>query len=183
MFGFFGELNPLSNFHPAPFVYNNIKYHCTEQLIQHQKAKLFGNKDTAENILNTPDALGCKRLSKEISNYNHDTWKREAKTRCEEGIKAKFFQNSNLRDYLISTGDKKIAECCGNKFWGMGIPLYEEDCLNQSKWSQQGLLGEILVNIRTNISDIMGMNSSKSPIRSSSQGVDTMETVESDNPT
>ena len=75
-FGFFGELNPLSNFHPAPFVYNNIKYHCTEQLIQHQKAKLFGDNDTAEKILNTPDALGCKCLSKEISNYNHDTWKR-----------------------------------------------------------------------------------------------------------
>ena len=91
-FGFFGELNPLSNFHHAPFVYNNIKYHCTEQLIQHQKAKLFGDKDTAEKIVNTPDTLGCKHLSKEISNYNHDTWKRETKTRCEEGIKVKFYK-------------------------------------------------------------------------------------------
>ena len=77
-FGFFGELNPLSNFHLAPFVYNNIKYHCTEQLIQHQKAKLFDDKATAEKIMNADDALGCKHLSKEISNYNHETWKREA---------------------------------------------------------------------------------------------------------
>ena len=36
VFSFFGELNPLSNFHHASFVYNNMKYHCTEQLIQHQ---------------------------------------------------------------------------------------------------------------------------------------------------
>ena len=40
--GFFGELSPFSNFHPATFVHNGQEYHCAEQLIQHEKAKLFG---------------------------------------------------------------------------------------------------------------------------------------------
>ena len=39
--GFFGELSPFSNFHPAHFVHNDQEYHCAEQLIQHEKAKLF----------------------------------------------------------------------------------------------------------------------------------------------
>ena len=82
--------------------------------------------------------------------------------RCEEGIKAKFFQNSDLRDYLLGTGDKRIAECCSDKLWGNGIPLHDENCIDPSKWQQQGLLGEILENIRVNINDIMGMNN-KSP--------------------
>ena len=33
--GFFGELNPLSNFHPSKFIYNGTEYNNSEQLIQH----------------------------------------------------------------------------------------------------------------------------------------------------
>ena len=130
LFGFFGELNPLSNFHPASFVYNNTKYHSTEQLFQHQKAKLFGDKEISIKILDAEDPLTCKHLSKDITNYNHEVWTKEAKLHCKEGIKA--------------------------KFWGNGILLHDENSLNPSKWHQQGLLGEILVDIRLNINDIMG---------------------------
>ena len=35
---FFGELNPLSNFHPATFNLGENSYHCSEQFIQHTKA-------------------------------------------------------------------------------------------------------------------------------------------------
>ena len=78
--GFFGELNPLSNFFPSEFTYNGIKYHSSEQLIQHQKALLFGDKLTANCILQCSTALECKSLSQDISNYNHDQWKTEACT-------------------------------------------------------------------------------------------------------
>ena len=60
VFGFFGELNPLSNFHPAKFVYNNIEYHSSEQLIQYQKAIQFGDKKIASEILSAKSALECK---------------------------------------------------------------------------------------------------------------------------
>ena len=35
--GFFGELNPLSNFFPSEFSYSGIQYHSSEQLIQRRK--------------------------------------------------------------------------------------------------------------------------------------------------
>ena len=92
--GFFGELHSLSNFHLCTFTYDSVEYHLSEQLIQHMKAKLFGDKEITSKILKSKTALECKRLSKEITNYDHDRWKNKACVCCEEGIKAKFMQNS-----------------------------------------------------------------------------------------
>ena len=160
--GFFGKLNPLSNFHPSTFIYNGVEYSSSEQLIQHQKAKLFDDTETAAKIMKAKSALECKKLSKEISNYSHDRWKSEAKTRCEEGTKAKFMQNSGIRSYLLNTGAKKLVECCNDKLWGTGTPLQDENCLIPSHWTPQGILGEILENIRSSIHDIMGINGHQS---------------------
>ena len=46
--GYFGQLNPLSNFHPAPFTVNGVHYICSEQFIQHTKAILFKDYITAQ---------------------------------------------------------------------------------------------------------------------------------------
>ena len=40
---FFGELNPLSNFHPVKIEHEGYIYHSSEQLIEHKKAQLFGD--------------------------------------------------------------------------------------------------------------------------------------------
>ena len=162
---FFGELNPLSNFHSSTFTYNGYVYNSSEQLIQHQKAKFFGDNAAAEKIMSAKMALECKCISKDITNYDHNRWKTEAKSRCEEGIKAKFMLNSGLRLYLLNTGNKRIVESCADKLWGTGIPIHDENCLKPSYWNSQGILGEILENTRTNIRNIIGINSNLSPNR------------------
>ena len=43
--GFFGELNPLSNFFPVQFNLNGQKYISSEQYIQAAKAQYFGDMD------------------------------------------------------------------------------------------------------------------------------------------
>ena len=42
-YGFFGELNPLSNFYPAPFIHEGIHYSTSEQYIQARKAEFCGD--------------------------------------------------------------------------------------------------------------------------------------------
>ena len=59
---FFGELCPLSNFHPANFIYKGQSYHSSEQFIQHAKAQYFNDQETAQRILNAQSALACKQL-------------------------------------------------------------------------------------------------------------------------
>ena len=50
--GFFGELNVLSNFHPAEFTIEGIKFPTSEHYIQYTKAITFGDKSSAIKILN-----------------------------------------------------------------------------------------------------------------------------------
>ena len=132
--------------------------HLQEQFIQHQKAKFFGDRNMTDKILSAKTPLECKSLSMDITNYDHVKWNNEAKNHCEEGIKAKFIQNEDLRAYLLSTGSKRLVECCGDKLWRNGVPLHQEDCLKRSNWNSQGILGEILENVRSCIGDILGMN-------------------------
>ena len=146
--GYFGELNPLSNFHPAPFTVNGVHYICSEQFIQHTKAILFKDYNTAKKILNATRALECKSLSKEIENYDWDQWESCAKDRVLPGIQQKFSQNSALKDVLIHcTGTKTIVESTSDSFWGSGVPLYCNDCLNPRQWISKGIMGEILMDI------------------------------------
>ena len=49
-FSYFGELNPLSNFHPSPFMMYNQEYHCSEQCIQEAKAKYFNDTETYDKL-------------------------------------------------------------------------------------------------------------------------------------
>ena len=147
--GFFGELNPLSNYHPTPFTINGKRYHSSEQYIQHQKCLLFGDKQTEQLILTTTSALECKVLSKDINKFDVTTWKENARASCTPGILAKFEQHPTLTKLLLSTGNKQIVECCKDKDWGTGIPLFDQNALKQEHWHLQGLLGEILETVRT----------------------------------
>ena len=67
-FGFFGELNPLSNFYPAPFIHEGIHYSTSEQYIQARKVEFCGDADTKQQIMQAKSALKCKSLGKEIQN-------------------------------------------------------------------------------------------------------------------
>ena len=49
--GFFGEINPLSNFYPAAFAYDGVHYISSEQFIQSHKAKFFGDVDMYNQIM------------------------------------------------------------------------------------------------------------------------------------
>ena len=88
--GFFGSLNPLSNFYPCSFTYKGKDYHSSEQYIQHMKAEFFGDDSIVNHILNSCTALECKQLSKDIRNYDPETWLPAAKSVCEHGMAAKF---------------------------------------------------------------------------------------------
>ena len=145
--GFFGELNPMSNFYPISLVHNGLKFHSSEQYIQHTKAMFFKDMPTAKKILNCDTALQCKKISKDISNYNHEEWRNQAQALCEPGISAKFLQNHKLQHVLQSTGNKHIVESCKDSLWGTGIPLNSAESLKEEKWYHQGILGLILENI------------------------------------
>ena len=149
--GFFRELNPLSNFYNCEFHYQN----SSEQLIQYNKAKHFKDNVTMAQILNASTSLECKRLAREIVNYNEDNWRMVAKNMCFEGLKEKFAQNPTLVETLLKTNNKTLVECSFDRIWGNGIPLGDQSCMDRQKWYSVGILGEMLMEIRSQLRNQM----------------------------
>ena len=151
VYGYFGELNPLSNFHQAAFTHDNVYYHCTEQLIQLKKAELFKDQKTAKKIMNDKMGHACKELGRKVSNFKQDKWSRKAKSLCYEGIKQKYLENELPCQTLLATRNKSIAECTKDSVWGCGKPLSDDSCLDKTLWVNQGIMGEILESIRQSL--------------------------------
>ena len=53
-------------------------------------------------------------------------------------------------------------EECYEKLWGTGIPLHHPDCLNKEKWSNRGIMSEMLGEIRDELYGIRGDNNEES---------------------
>ena len=146
--GFFGQLNPLSNFYDAPFEHEGILFHSSEQWIQYQKALFAKDIDSCNKILASKTAIECKILAHQINDIDIDSWNETAKQKCKPGIVSKFRQNTRVMECLLNTGDKTIVECAKDTLWGTGLVLANENCLDHVRWESQGILGEILCEIR-----------------------------------
>ena len=145
---FFGGLNPLSNFHLTHFTVDDIDYISSEQFIQAKKAEYFNDRVAYDRIMGCSNSLDCKKSSWFIRGFDKNRWEDNAKSICSPGIKEKFQKNAELMSILQNkTGYKRIMECMNDRLWGTGVPLNKTDCLDQSKWTGQGILGEILEEI------------------------------------
>ena len=64
-------------------------------------------------------------------------------------MEAEFAQNPRAMQALLETGNKRLLENSSkDSLWQTGVPLNEPDCLNEKYWKNQGILGEILQEIR-----------------------------------
>ena len=99
--------------------------------------------------MNCDDAADCKEVSRDIVNLNRKGWIDAAESLCFKGIQAKFNQNEHLMETLLSTGEKNLVEASYDDVWGTRQHLGSKDCLNQTKWKSLGILGRILMKIRS----------------------------------
>ena len=168
----------MSNFHPCEFEHNGIIFHSSEQLIQYMKAIYIDDNMSARSILDSNSPLECKRLARNINNYNNKEWVKAARGMCEVGIYEKFNQNSHLKQLLLSTGEQTIVEASKDHNWGSGMSLYDERCLVKSTWYLQGLLGKILEDIRGKLAeaDTEGYNASEDSVMETTE-TDTISTI------
>ena len=146
---FHGELSPYSNFHRSSFVLNDHQFHSTEQWIQYQKALLFGNSFTANQILATTMPYESKQLGYHVNGFDIGRWKNEGYDLCSEGIRAKFVQIPPLLNMLKSTEPKVLVESSLDRLWGTGIQLLDLDVLNPEKWYGTGWMCVMLSTVHS----------------------------------
>ena len=154
---FFGQLNPFSNFHPAPFTLNGKNYPTIEHFIQEACAIHFNDKTSARRILSAKTLLEAKRIGNEIMGYKAEKWMSVAKELVKPGITAKFMSHPVLTNVLTATRGMTLAEATFDKFWGTGIPIHDVNSANHDKWHGIGILGEILMEIREEFDTISVM--------------------------
>ena len=66
-----------------------------------------------------------------------------------DGNLLKFSQNEELKQFLLSTGDKILVEASPyDKVWGIGMLAENFECINPGAWNGENLLGFALMEVR-----------------------------------
>lgn len=139
----------LSQWYPCQFEADGVTYTSAEQYMMAEKARLFGDEEIRAEILNTSDPRKCKALGRKVRNFDKAVWNKEKEHIVRKGNTKKFLQNSALRSFLLSTGDKVLVEASPtDRVWGIGLGKNNPDALDPQKWRGQNLLGFILMAVR-----------------------------------
>lgn len=141
----------LSNFYVSTFFHNGIMFRTTEKAIMYRKAMLFGDRVIADRILKTYHPIDAKRLGRKVRNFNEAIWELNKLEIFREVILDKF-SNKYLKIRLLDTGDRILAEASPtDKIWGIGLDENHEDAFNPSKWKGKNLLGQVLMDVRSEL--------------------------------
>jgi ribA/ribD-fused uncharacterized protein len=148
---FFGEKKKngyFSQFYPCEFIdENEIKYNCCEQFMMAMKAKVFKDETIMNKILEETSPIKIKKLGRLIKNFNEQIWDENKREIVFTGNYLKFNQNPELKEKLLETNGKQLAEASPyDKIWGIGIS--EKDARGGKEWKGQNLLGKALMEVR-----------------------------------
>ena len=140
----------LSNWYPSVFSMDGVEYSSMEQYMMYQKAVLFQDTETAEEILQTTDVGKIKALGRLVKNYEDVIWSGMRQIIVYQGLFEKFRQNDDLKQKLLATQDSVLAECAvQDKIWGIGLSMKDERRFDRKEWQGQNLLGFSLMCVRT----------------------------------
>lgn len=136
---FRGKYYFLSNFFPAPVAYGGLTYQNNEAAFQAQKTLDKADR-TAFTELAPADA---KRRGRHVR-LRRD-WEEVKDGIMEEIVRAKFTQNSKLREYLLATGDSQLIEgnTWNDRYWGV----------DARSGMGKNHLGKILMKVRSELKE------------------------------
>lgn len=106
----------LSNFYPAPVVYELIEYPTSEHAYQAAKTLDIIQR---QNVADQPTPALAKRYGKAVT--MRPNWDEIKVKVMQEIVYAKFTQNENLGNMLVITDDAILIEgnTWGDTFWGV----------------------------------------------------------------
>ena len=146
---FFTRESPLSNFYPCHLNIDDRDYSSVEQYLSYKKALLFGSNELAEQLLIIRDPRVLKQRVKRLANFDHAKWETESGDILMTALNAKFSQDDDLRDELLSTGDTAIGEASPHDLlFGIGLSLHNPNAVNASRWRGLNLQGKKLMEVR-----------------------------------
>jgi ribA/ribD-fused uncharacterized protein len=139
----------LSQWWPAAFVVDGVRYASAEHYMMVGKALLFGDESIAQRMLATSTPGAVKALGRQVPGFDEATWDAHRFGLVTDGNVAKFGQHPELRDYLLRTGDRVLVEASPvDRIWGIGLTAADPRASDPSHWRGRNLLGFALMRAR-----------------------------------
>jgi ribA/ribD-fused uncharacterized protein len=157
---FFDETFIFSNFYRSnQSLYDKdfrpiITFFCNEQYFMYMKAMDFNDEVTAQKILSAKTPTICKRLGRQVKNFDEKIWKIRSLVHMYNGLIMKFCDPNNkyLLTELLNTENKYLAEASPyDKIWGIGM---NENLAKNKKlgdWPGDNYLGQLLMILREDL--------------------------------
>jgi ribA/ribD-fused uncharacterized protein len=146
---FWGNESPFSNWHKSDFVYKCIKFCTSEQAMMWEKAMLFGDKASAEEVLKTRNPKLQKEIGRGVKGYVDAEWNAVREQLVFNILVDKFTQNESMLLALLKTGDTIIVEASPyDKVWGIGLGENDPRAKDPAQWQGTNLLGKVLTELR-----------------------------------
>jgi len=145
----------LGQWQMSKFSVDTEEYTCAEQYMMAEKARLFKDKEIEEKIMNASEPNEMKKLGKEVKNFDKTIWDKVKYSIVLNGNYYKFSQNPEMRDFLLSTGNKILVEASPlDKIWGIGLREEDVNAKNPLAWRGKNLLGFALMELRDDLKKV-----------------------------
>lgn len=148
---FFGKTNPeFSNFFVAPFEIDGVTYNSSEHFFMYQKAKLFDpDGDAIKKMGNDLTPHQIKKLGRQVKNFDSNVWAEKGRVHMFHALTAKFTQNPELKELLLSTGYTLMGEASPfDGIWGIGLGVSKPGVYDPNKWKGHNWLGALMMAVR-----------------------------------
>lgn len=141
-----------SNWYPSEFELEGKKFHNAEQYFMYKKAQFFNDEEIALAILSTDDPKTAKKLGRKVKGFDADVWLKVCKNYMKEGCRAKYTQNEDLKEKLLSNKTQTYVEASPyDVIWGVGMGENNPKINDKENWLGMNLLGEVLTEIRNEL--------------------------------
>jgi ribA/ribD-fused uncharacterized protein len=139
----------LSQWWPAPFVVDGVRYPTAEHFMMAGKARLFGDEEAREKILAAASPAAAKKLGRTVRGFHEQKWERARFDIVLAGSKAKFGQHPTLTAFLVDTKDRVLVEASPvDRVWGIGLAATSPAASRPEEWRGLNLLGFALMAAR-----------------------------------
>jgi ribA/ribD-fused uncharacterized protein len=148
---FWGEA-PFSQWTESSFVVDGVEYNCAEQYMMAEKARLFGDHDAEQAIMEATLPSDQKKIGRRVKGFNADRWNNVAREVVYAGNHAKFTQNPEMKEQLFATYPKTLVEASPyDRIWGIGMSDFEARTTPPDKWRGTNWLGLELTSLRNDL--------------------------------
>jgi ribA/ribD-fused uncharacterized protein len=142
----------LSQWWPSPFTVDGVAYATAEHWMMAAKARLFRDAEAERRVLAAGHPAEAKKAGRLVRGFDEAIWARERFGIVVEGSVHKFAADTELREFLLGTGDRVLVEASPvDRVWGIGLAAADEAAADPARWRGPNLLGFALMEARARL--------------------------------